>query len=265
MTLSMMRIQAMFMRYFYLLMSSWPRMLEMVYWPTVQLILWGFITQYLTQHSSVIAQAFGVLLAAVMLWDVMFRGQLGLSISFLEEMWSRNLGHIFVSPLRPMELIAALMGMSLVRVLIGMIPASFICVWLFGYSIYDLGLPLLGFFANLMVMGWAIGLGICGLLLRYGLAAEVLAWAVVFAIAPLCAVYYPVDILPQWLQPVALIMPGAHVFEGMRGVLIDGAFSADHLLYALGLNAVYTSLAIWWFRASINAARMRAALLQVGE
>ena len=61
-------------------------------------------------------RAFGVLLAAVMLWDVLFRSQLGLSISFLEEMWSRNLGQLFVTPLRPYEWVLSLLAMSVIRV-----------------------------------------------------------------------------------------------------------------------------------------------------
>lgn len=265
MTASFIRIQALFLRYFYLLMSSGPRVIEMIYWPTVQLILWGFITQFLSQHSSYLAQAFGILLAAVMLWDVFFRGQLGLSISFLEEMWSRNLGHLFVSPLRPHELLIALMGMSMTRVLIGMIPSSIFCIWMFGYSLYDLGLPLLAFFMNLIIMGWALGLVVCGLLLRYGLAAESLAWGLVFALAPLCGVYYPIDALPDLLQPVALSLPGAHVFEGMRGVIIDGVFLYDHLLWSMGLNVAWMAVTITFFLRSIGVARHRASLLQIGE
>lgn len=92
------RIAAMVLRYWYLLRGSWPRLLELAYWPTVQMIMWGFISQFMATNSTWVAQAAGVLIAAVLLWDVLFRGQLGVSVSFLEEMWSRNLGHLFVSP-----------------------------------------------------------------------------------------------------------------------------------------------------------------------
>src|SRR3970040_1755688 len=166
---SLRRVYALVLRHTYLLRSSGPRILELVYWPTVQMILWGFITVFLVNHSSWIAQASGVLLSRVLLWDVLFRGQLGVSLVFLEEMWSRNLGQLFVSPLRPWELIAALLTLSLIRTLVGVGGAALVALPLFDYSIFTLGLPLIGFFANLIIMGWAIGLLVSGLVLRHGL------------------------------------------------------------------------------------------------
>ena len=125
------RVWAMLLRYLYLLRSSWPRTLELTYWPTLQMLIWGFMSQFLYVNSSYVFRAFGVLLAAVMLWDVLFRGQLGLSMSFLEEMWARNLGHLFVTPLRPYEWVLSLLSMSLIRVLLGMLPAALLAIPLY--------------------------------------------------------------------------------------------------------------------------------------
>ena len=101
------RIGAMVERYWYLLRSSWPRLLDLVYWPAVQMLMWGFLQLYVSQNSGFFAQAGGVFIGAVLLWDILFRGQLGFSICFLEEMYARNLGNLMMSPLRPVELIAA--------------------------------------------------------------------------------------------------------------------------------------------------------------
>ena len=190
------RVWAMLLRYLYLLRSSWPRILELTYWPTLQMLIWGFMSQFLYVNSTYVFRAFGVLLAAVMLWDVLFRGQLGLSMSFLEEMWARNLGHLFVTPLRPWEWVTSLFAMSLLRVLIGMLPAAFLAILLYHYSIFSLGLPLVAFFAVLLAMGWSLGLAICGMILRHGMGAESLAWLAVFTLSPISAVYYPVSVLP---------------------------------------------------------------------
>src|SRR5947208_15247731 len=108
------RIWAMLLRYLSILRSSWPRTLELLYWPTLQMLIWGFMSQFFATNSSYVARAFGVLLGAVMLWDALFRSQLGLSISFLEEMWARNLGQLFVTPLRPYEWLISLPVLSLV-------------------------------------------------------------------------------------------------------------------------------------------------------
>ena len=262
---SVRRIAAMVLRYWYLLRGSWPRILELAYWPTVQMIMWGFISQFMATNSTWVAQAAGVLIAAVLLWDVLFRGQLGVSVSFLEEMWSRNLGHLFVSPLRPGEWVAALMTMSLIRTVIGTVPAALLAIPIFGYSIFDMGLPLAAFFANLIVMGWWLGLLIIALILRHGLGAESLAWVAVFLLAPVSAVYYPVSVLAGWLQMVAWTLPSAHVFEGMRALMFENAIRWDHLAWATCLNLAYMAAAAGVFMHFFNVARQRGALLQTGE
>ena len=262
---SISRVGALVLRHWYLLRSSWLRLVELAYWPTVQMITWGFITQFFTTHSSWVAQAAGVLIAAVLLWDVLLRAQLGLAISFLEEMWSRNLGHLFVSPLRPSEFLAGLMTMSLIRALLGMIPAALICIPLYHYNVFSMGLPLLAFFANLLVMGWAIGIATSSLVVRFGLGAESFAWVAAFAFAPISGIYYPISVLPGWLQPFAWSLPSAHVFEGMRAVLIEGIFRWDHLFAAIGLNVIWLGIASIIFLAAFARARKLGKLLQMGE
>jgi ABC-2 type transport system permease protein len=259
------RIGAMLLRYLYLLRSSWPRTLELLYWSVVQMVLWGFTSQFLMTNSSYVARAGGVLLAAVILWDVLFRSQLGVSVSFLEELWSRNLGHLFVSPLRPYEWVLSLLAMSLVRVSISVVPAALLAIPLYHYSIFTLGLPLIAFFTLLLVMGWALGLMIDALLLRHGLGAESMGWAAVFFLSPVSAVYYPVSVLPHWLQYVAYMLPSAHVFEGMRAVMFAHVFRLDHFLAALGLDIAYIILGAVLFLRAFQTARRRGALLQVGE
>lgn len=259
------RVGAMVLRYWYLLRGSWPRILELAYWPTMQMVLWGYINQFMASSSAWVAQGAGVLVSAVLLWDVLFRGQLGVSISFLEEMWSRNLGHLFVSPLRPGEWLVSMMVMSLIRTVLGVVPAALLAIPFFGYSVFDLGLPLGLFFANLILLGWSLALVIIALILRYGMGAEGLAWIVVFMLAPVSAVYYPVSVLPGWLQQVAWILPSSHVFEGMRAVLFGGAMRWDHLAWAVGLNVVYMAVAVGIFLYAFRQARVRGALLQTGE
>ncbi len=259
------RVGAMVLRYVYLMRGSWPRVLELAYWPTMQMILWGFISQFLVTNSTWVAQASGVLLAGVLLWDVMFRGQLGVSVVFFEEMYSRNLGHLFASPLRPYELVIALLAISLIRTLIGVGGAALLAIPFYHYSIFSMGLPLIAFFVNLLVMGWAIGLLVGGLVLRYGLGAENLAWVAIFAIAPVSGIYYPVSVLPGWLQTVAHLLPASYVFEGMRAVLMEHIFRTDLFLRAAALNIVYLALGVAAFLAVFHIARQRGLLLNMGE
>jgi ABC-2 type transport system permease protein len=259
------RVAAMVRRYWYLLRSSWPRILDLIYWPTVQMLMWGFLQLYVSQNVGFFAKAGGLFIGSVLLWDILFRGQLGFSISFLEEMWSRNLGNIMISPLRPVEFIAALMIMSIVRLAIGMVPVSLLAIAFFDFNLWSLGLALAAFFANLMLTSWAIGIFVAGLLLRNGMGAEGMAWTIMFLFLPLTCVYYPVSVLPGFLQYVAWSLPPTYVFEGMRALLIDHVFRADLMLESLALNVLLFAVASLAFLKLLQSARVQGSLLQTGE
>jgi len=252
-------------RYWYLLRSSWPRLLDLIYWPTVQMLMWGFLQLYVAQNASFFAKAGGVFIGSVLLWDILFRGQLGFSISFLEEMWSRNLANIMMSPLRPVEFLCALMIMSVVRLSIGMVPVSLLAIAFFGFNLWGLGLALAAFFANLILTSWAIGIFVAGLLLRNGLGAESMAWTIMFLFLPLTCVYYPVEVLPDFLQVIAWALPPTYVFEGMRALVIDHVFRADLMLQSLALNVVLFAAASIAFLKLLQSARVQGSLLQTGE
>lgn len=259
------RIGAVMLRHWYLIAGSWPRFLDLCYWPMVQMILWGFIQTFLIQQSSFFAQSAGILLAGVMLWDVLFRGQIGLAISFFEEVYSRNLGHLLATPLTIGEYMAALMSVSLMRTAVGLFPATIFAIWFFGFSLYSLGIALVVFFFSLIAFGWAIGLFVAGLVMRYGLGAESFAWAFIFALAPLSGVYYPLSILPSWVQVLSAALPAAYVFEGMRAVLIEHTVRLDLMMMGAALNVVWLAVGVTGFLIFHRQARERGMLLQVGE
>lgn len=259
------RVFALIRRYFYLLTSSWPRLLELVYWPLVQMLMWGFLQTFLAGETSLAYAVVGGLVGALLLWDALFRAQLGMSLTFLEEIWSRNMGHLMMSPLRVSELVAGLIVMSLVRVTIGLVPVTFLALWFFGFNLWELGLALPVFLFNLFFTSWSIALVVCGLILRYGLGAESLAWYLTFLLLPITCVYYPLDTLPEWLQWISVMLAPTHVFEGMRGVLLEGQVDWPAMGYALVLNCLYLFLGIVAFLRLLAAAQRRGALLQSGE
>ncbi len=259
------RIHAMVLRYWYLLISSWPRMLELIYWPALQIITWGFLQNYISQNAGFFAQAGGTLIGAVILWDILFRGQLGFSISFLEEMWARNLGNLMMSPLRPIAFLLALMVMSLIRLAIGIIPMTLLALYFFNFNFYSIGLPLIAFFCNLIFTSWSLGIFVSGLVLRNGLGAESIVWTLMFGLMPLACVYYPVSVLPGWLQYLAWVLPPTYVFEGMRSLLIDHVFRADLMVWSLAMNAVLFIASFAIFLALLRSAKHHGSLLGGGE
>ena len=262
---SVRRVRAVLRRHGYLILRSWTRIVSMMYYPTVTMIVWGFVTVYLAPTNSFLKDAPGLFLGAVLLWDLFFRGQLGVSLTFIEEFYARNLGNLFVAPLTLPEYIAGQLTMSVIRALIGVGGACVFAYLLFRYSIFSVGLPLIAFFVNLIAFGWAIGLAMSGMILRLGLGAEELAWAAVFIVAPISGVYYPIAVLPQWLQVIAWGIPSAHVFEGMRSVLLKGIFRWDHFWAAAALDVIYIALGAAVFSWAMRDARNRGTLLQMGE
>jgi len=270
---SLRRVWGLMYRHLALFRASWPRIAELMYWPILQMVVWGFLTAYLAgtgegglaPSAGFASAAAGTLLGAVLLWEVALRGQMGFAISFLEEIWSRNLGHVFVSPLRPKEFVAALMVMSLIRTLVAVIPAMLLAYTFYGFGILRLGPVLVAFFMLLLVMGWAVALFVTALILRHGSGAEGLAWGVLFGITPFAAVFYPVATLPWFMQTTALGIPAGHVFEGMRAVLLEDRIAWNHLIWATWLDALWLTLAGWVFLREFQASRVRGALLNVGE
>jgi ABC-2 type transport system permease protein len=262
---SLRRMAALVRRYIYLLRSSGVRIVELIYWPFLQMLTWGFLQTYLAGTENPYAQAAGVLIGSVLLWDILFRSKIGFSTTFIEEMWSRNLGNLLTSPLRPFELVAALSLWSIIRLSVGMIPVSIAAFIIFGFNLLDLGLALAAFFFVLVLTSWALGLMAAGVILRYGLGAEELAWSLAFLLLPLCCVYYPVSVLPDWLQAVALALPPTHVFEGMRSILLHNTFNPADLWWALGLNAIYLVAGYAIFSWFLSSARENGTLLQLGE
>jgi len=262
---SLRRVWGMMYRHIALYRRSWPRLLELAYWPVLQLCVWGFTASFFASRlGSPVAVAGGVLLAGVLLWEVALRSQMGVAISFLEEVWSRNLGHVFVSPLRPAELVAALIGMSALRVTCGVLPAVLLAYVLYAFNLFTLGPILVLFVANLMIMGWWVSLGVVSLILRHGAGAEALAWSVLFGLTPLSAVFYPVSVLPAWVRPVSYALPSTHVFEGMRAAMAGHAVWGQ-VGWACGLNLLWLAGAVLIFIWQFRSARERGALISIGE
>jgi len=259
------RASSLTLRHFYLIRSSFPRLFDLIYWPTVQIILWGFVSKFFTMHSDYFNNVAGVILSAAILYDFLFRSSISYNMLFLEEIWSRNIINLFVSPLRISEIIFALTSSALIRTLIGLVPATFIAIPLFGISIFDLGLPLIILLLSLYLFGITLGLLVTAGLVRFGPSFENVAWASLFFIAPLGCIYYPVEILPNWVQPIALILPLAHIFEETRNILINQSLNLESLYTAILLNLVYLSFAIILFYKAFSGARKNGTLINIGE
>ena len=259
------KIYALSLRHIYLIKGSFPRILDLIYWPTIQIFLWGFISKFFTLNSTYYENTVGIILSAAILYDFLFRSSISYNMMFLEEIWSRNFTNLFIAPIKISEIIAALTFTAIFRTLIGLVPASLLAIPLFGVSILKIGTPLIFLLISLYIFGVTLGLLVTSGLLRFGPSFENIAWASLFFLAPLGCIYYPIEVLPAWLQSIAKLLPLVHLFEEMRSILINNIVNYYAVLKACIISSIYFIIGIIVFYWSYNGAKLRGTLLNMGE
>ena len=259
------KIFALSLRHIYLIKGSFPRILDLIYWPTIQIFLWGFISKFFTLNSSFYENTVGIILSAAILYDFLFRSSISYNMMFLEEIWSRNFTNLFIAPIKLSEIIAALTFTAIFRTLIGLVPAALLAIPFFGVSILEIGTPLAFLLITLYIFGVTLGLLVTSGLIRFGPSFENIAWASLFFLAPLGCIYYPIDILPEWLQFIAKLIPLVHIFEEMRNILIYDSINYFQILKASFISLVYFIIGIIIFYLSYKGAKNRGTLINMGE
>lgn len=254
-------VHALVLRYLYLYTRTPIRAIELVFWPLVHLLVWGYLTVFLREHTGDdFPYEITFLIGAVILWDILFRAQQGVAIFFLEDVWSRNLLNIFAAPVSNADYLGSTYVVGFLRAAVTSTMLAALSLLLYSFNIFALSWALVPFVFNLLVFGWSLGMISTALIVRWGPAAETLAWAVPFFIQPFAAVYYPVSALPVALQWVAKSLPCAYVFEGMRETLDTGVVDWQMLGVATGLNVVYLALAGVLFVRVMKTARDKGLL-----
>ncbi len=259
------KIYALGLRHLYLISNSFPRILDLIYWPTVQIFLWGFISKFFTQNSDYYNDTVGVILTAAILYDFLFRASISFNMMFLEEIWSRNFTNLFIAPIKISEIITSLTLTAILRTLIGLVPAAILAIPLFGVSIFHLGLPLVFLLVALYLFGVSLGLLVTSGLLRFGPSFENIAWASLFFLAPLGCIYYPIEILPDILQIIAKGLPLVHIFEEMRNILLNNTVDYADIIKSISISIVYFIFSVIVFYISYFGAKQRGTLINMGE
>ena len=228
-------------------------------------VFFRFISKFFTLTSSFYENTIGIILSAAILYDFLFRASISYNMMFLEEIWSRNFTNLFIAPIKLSEIIAALTFTAIFRTLIGLIPATLLAIPLFGVSILKIGTPLIFLLITLYIFGVTLGLLVTSGLIRFGPSFENIAWASLFFLAPLGCIYYPIEILPDWLQIIAKLLPLVHIFEEMRNILIYDIVNYSKILKAILISFVYFVLGIVIFYLSYSGAKNRGTLINMGE
>ena len=257
------RITGVVLRDLYSLRHNPPRMVEVVFWPTLELVVWGFVSVYLRDQR--VPAVVAVLLGGVLLWQVMYRSQGELSLTFLEDVWSRNLLNVFVTPLATHEYIVGLLLFGTLKTAAGATLMATLALLFYGFGLFSIGPALVPFMVLLVIMGWSLGVFAIATVIRFGASAQMIAWILSFAFQPFAAVFYPVAVLPGVAQAIARVTPASYVFENMRTVLAGGTPDWSALLVAGLLDVVYVGVAVGCLAGALRYARRRGRLSRFGD
>ena len=241
------RTAAILLRQFYLMRGSPSRVLPLFVWVGIDMVLWGFITKYLNSVTSSGLDFVPTLLGAVLFWDFFTRVMQGVTMTFFEDVWSRNFLNIFATPLSIAEYLGGLVLSSTATSLIGLAVMLVLSTVFFGLSFFAYGLILVPFLLVLFLFGIAFGIVGSALVLRFGPASEWFVWPIPAILSPFAGVFYPLSTLPWWMRLISRILPPAYVFEGMRAIVSGGRASGTGLLWGGCLAIMYVMLACWFF------------------
>mgnify|MGYP001599359731 CR=1 FL=1 len=254
------RIYAIIIRQLFLLRKNFTRFVNIFLWIALDVILWGFITQYLNNVSKAEFSFVPAILGAVILWGFLVRVQQGVILSFFEDMWSQNFLNLFASPIKTTEYILGLIGASIITSVAGLSFITVIASVAFNYNLLAIGLPLLLFLLVMFIFGLALGIITISFTLRFGPAGEWLAWIFPFLLGPLSGIIYPISILPNILQIISKIIPPSYVFEGLREIVFKKTFSPELLITGALIAFIYLFLSYLIFVYTFKIVKRKGLL-----
>ena len=254
-TFSWLRVRTVVRRHGYVLFRSPHRWFDIAFWPVFDVILFGSLGAFVAQQNDTSRAATPYLLAGIMLFHVLFQGQIAVATGFMEETWTRNILNVMTTPLREVEYVLGLALMGLLKLAAAMVTVSVAAFAFYRFGLGEIGFGLVPVIGVLMLSGWCTAMLVIGLLLRYGQSAEILAWATTFVLLALSGVFNPVESLPTAIQPIARILPTTYAFRAARDLLDGGPIPWDDLLLATlsafvlaGLSMLYVLRMLRIFR-----------------
>jgi ABC-2 type transport system permease protein len=250
------RIAALLRRYLFFSTLEILRIVDILYWPIFDIVLWGFTGVWIQNVSSQSGAPL-ILLTGLVFWQVVMRSMMEISMSFIEELWSQNLINLFATPLKISEWVVSVLLLSTIKSIFSLLFGASIVWLIYGISIFSSGLPLIPLFCLLLVSGWSLGFISVSILVTAGQRAQTLLWIICWLFAPFSGVFYPVAVLPWWAQKISSVLPTTYVFEGMRAMLAHRPLSANHWYWGVGLAVCYALLSLALFVILFHRSKTR--------
>ncbi len=250
------RINAITLRHLILTFRDLHRFIELVYWPLLDIIIWGFTTQWIQKNQINTIQVSFILLTSLIFWQVIFRAQMEINFSLLDEIWSHNLTNLFSTPIHLSEWITSVMIIGFLKCLFTM-GFGITAVWLlYSINVFKLGFTIFYLFIISIISGWGIGFLTTAAISYWGQKMQMLAWTVIWFFAPFSGVFYPIEILPSWVQKISAITPMSYLFEGIRSLITTGNIPYSMIICAFCLSLVYLLVSIIIFKYAFEKTKI---------
>lgn len=248
------RIWGVCLRYYYFF-GKLDHLCDLMFWPAMDILLWGITSVWIQRNEEGIPNIALAILTGLVLWQLLWRGSYEVSVNLLQEFWNRNLVNLFSTPLKLREWMCAIMLVGISKILVALAFGSLLVWGLYAMNIFTIGWAFLPYAASLAITGWVFGFFSGGIIVYFGQRVQMLAWMTAYLFIPFSAVYYPVSALPQWAQSIAHALPTSYIFEGMRQILRENTFSGKMVAISFGLNALYLTLSILFFKFMFEKSR----------
>ena len=245
------RIIGILIQEYYITKRSLEVIMDLFFFTAMAFLAFGLVASFLFTTGNQTAGSF--LLIGIIFWEVIRVNQYSMSVGSLWNIWSRNLSNMFISPISINEYLFAHMLSGLLKSFLIFSMLVILAILLYGFNVFDLGISnVVASFINLIIFSWSVGILILGIIFRYGTRIQAFAWGLIFLFQPLTAAFFPLEILPQFVQYVALLLPPTFVFEALRGNVTDPTFNLSYQSIALAENIFYFVFSIWLFNILFN-------------
>lgn len=236
--MSIYRIYAIILRYAIVGFRELNRLMKVAYFPLLDIAIWGYMGLWIQQSSSN-PHILMTYLTAMVLWSTVWAVEIEFSLNLLQEFEARNFVNLASTPLKHAEWLIGNTILGSLKSFIVICASSTTAFLLFGINILDLGSSVIPMIFSMFLSGLILGILLTGLLLWEGQQISVLIWSIPYLTLTLSAPFYPVKMLPHWLQIVVKAFPTTHIFEALRYFINTGTFPQKIILISLGLNSIY--------------------------
>lgn len=259
--MNLIRVYGIVLRHYFQATRQLERLFDAFLLPLVSLVVFGFLANYMSQLQSINLGSF--LIGGMILWMIFERVGSDIGINFMYDVWDKNMINILATPLTFIEFIAGLVIIGIFKILVSFFAMWIIAAMFYNFNLSSLGWGLGAIWINILFFAITFGILNIALVLKFGNSIGPLTWILPFSLQPLSAAFYPISILPEFLQVVARAIPLSHAFEGMRIIIKTGNFDYTTFFYALGLNIIYFILVIFLFAFILKSVLKSGRLVKI--